>query len=249
MMRSPSGSPACWRVRSASSGAEVALAEGRAGQLGDRLRDDQRAASRRAQPGRAVLGGGQRRMHAVDARVAVGHHGPLWTVRCAMVRRAVRSRRTVSSGSVGASVTASSGETAQRPAGGRPHLVQRRPRGAARSGSARRSRGSGRSMPRSVMTSVGPRAAQAEPLPVARPVAVPDRGDEVDLLHERPPALPQHHEHLAAVGRDLRRAAGAGQADRRVAGTAPITVVLMLANLSSWAAPRKPTSIRPGCSQ
>ena len=38
MIRSPSGSPACWRVRSASRGPDAALAEQRAGQLGQRLR-------------------------------------------------------------------------------------------------------------------------------------------------------------------------------------------------------------------
>ena len=35
------------------------------------------------------------------------------------------------------------------------------------------------------MTRTGPRAAQAEPLPVAGAVAVADRGDEVDPVDER----------------------------------------------------------------
>ena len=54
-----------------------------------------------------------------------------------------------------------------------------------RSASARSVSGSGSSTPRSVITRDGPAAAQAEPLAVARAVAVADRGDEVDLLDER----------------------------------------------------------------
>jgi len=62
------------------------------------------------------------------------------------------------------------------------------------------------------------RAAPGEPEPLAgaRAVAVPDGRDEVEPLDERPQALLDHDDHLAARRGDLRGAAGARQADLRV---------------------------------
>ena len=60
-----------------------------------------------------------------------------------------------------------------------------------------------------------PRAAEAEALAVARPVAEAHRRHEVDALDERPRRLAQQHDDLAARRGDLRCPAGAGQADLR----------------------------------
>ena len=54
-------------------------------------------------------------------------------------------------------------------------------------------------------------AAQAETLAVARPVAEPDRRDEVDAFDERAQALAHDHDDLAAGRGDLGRATRAGQ--------------------------------------
>ena len=50
-------------------------------------------------------------------------------------------------------------------------------------------------------------AAQAEPLPVPRPVTETERRAEVDAFDERPRRLAHDHHHLARRGRDLRRPA------------------------------------------
>jgi hypothetical protein len=59
-------------------------------------------------------------------------------------------------------------------------------------------------------------AEQAEPLALARPAAVADRGDEVHGVDERARRLAHDHDHLAAARGDLGRAAGARQPHLRV---------------------------------
>ena len=67
------------------------------------------------------------------------------------------------------------------------------------------SSGDGRRMPRSVMT--------AEPGAAVGSVELAaDRGDEVHLAHEGALRVAQQNDHAAGRARDLRRAAGAGQA-------------------------------------
>jgi len=65
--------------------------------------------------------------------------------------------------------------------------------------------------------SLGSTLAMWEPqltLAGAGPVAEPDRGNEVDPVHERPAVLPQHDDHFPAGPGDLRGPSPAGQADR-----------------------------------
>ena len=107
------------------------------------------------------------------------------------------------------------GDRSSQPGGLARLLGGRRPGARAVSTSSRVS-GSGSRMPRSVITLRRAAAAQAEALAVARAAAVADRGDEVDPLDERARALAHDHDHLAAAGGDLRRAARAGQPDLRV---------------------------------
>ena len=62
MMRSPSGSPSCCSVRSLSCSPIVVVPERRAGQLGERLRQQQQRPARRAQPRADVVGREVRRI-------------------------------------------------------------------------------------------------------------------------------------------------------------------------------------------
>ena len=96
----------------------------------------------------------------------------------------------------------------------------------------------------------GPLADQPELLALPGPISETDGREEVELLDERAAVLAHDDDHLTgtrrrSLVRPLRRAGALSDTRSRRRST----VVLMLPNLSICAAPRNPTSIRPGCSQ
>src|SRR5215468_6199697 len=109
--------------------------------------------------------------------------------------------------------------------------------------------GSGSSTPRSVMTLRGPapvrpsRSRSPRPVPYPTEVTKSTRSTKDRRLCRT----------MMITSRQNAAISGAPPAPgSRTFGSAyllPMTVVLMLPNLSSCAAPRNPTSIRPGCSQ
>ncbi len=95
-----------------------------------------------------------------------------------------------------------------------------------------------------------PSSSEAQAAAFVASRAVPERGDEVEPLDEPFARLADDDDYLWRTrlrSRARRRHPGGGRSGASY--DAPIVVVLMLAKRSIWAAPRKPTSIRPGCSQ
>ena len=127
MMRSPSGSPSCWVVRSLSPSAHVLVPEGGPGQLRERLRQQQQGPPRRAQAradvlGREVRGIGVARgalvvVDALQLGSGFAHAAPSSSV------ANLSARSASSSAAVGGSLTPRPLDALERPAGGLARLL------------------------------------------------------------------------------------------------------------------------------